>query len=127
MANAYRQQMQNQDNGGAAGPQTSKEEYPSRKFNTEGDEMVGVIVAQSGWLPGNNGTYRIISMQKGDEKFSFLLGSDGQKDALANALDAVGLTDTAPGDQFRLKWIDTKKTNSGFKFRLYEAKVKRSE
>jgi len=125
MANAYRQQMQEQDNGGAAGPQTSKEEDPSRKFLNEGDEMVGVVVSQSGWLPGNNGTYRIMSMQKGDEKFSFLIGSEGQKGALADALDAIGATDTQPGDMFRLKWVATKKTTSGFRFRIFEAKVKR--
>lgn len=127
MANAYRQQMQNQDNGGAAGPQTDKEEYPSRKFLNEGDEMVGVIVSQSGWLPGTNGTFRIMSMDKGGDKFSFLIGSEGQKDALANALDAAGLSETQPGDMLRLKWVDTKKTSNGFKFRLFDAKVARPE
>ncbi len=127
MANAFRQQIKNQGNSGAAGPETTQEEYPSRRFNQIGDEMVGVVIAQSGWLPGTNGTYRIYSMQKGEEKFSFFLGTDGQKDALADAIDAIGVNDTAPGDQFRLKWTETRKTASGFNFRKFEAKVKRSE
>lgn len=120
----YGQQMNNQSSG--ASGDIDRGEFVNRKFLNVGDEFVGVIMGQSGWMTGQAGTFRILNLQKGEDKFSIIIGTDGQKQAINDALEAAGLTDTTVGDQFKIKWTDERPTKSGRKFRIFEAKVKRS-
>lgn len=123
MANPYAANMTNQQESTGTGKPADADEYKNYKFNKVGDEIKGVITAQSHWLSGNGGTFRIINLENKGDKWSVIVGTDGQKQAVAEALNEAGLTDTAVGQLFKLTWSEARPTKNGRTFRVFTAKV----
>lgn len=127
MTNPYAANMSVQSREGASNPDgIDYKDYPFRKLEKEGDKIKGKIVAQSNWIPTDQGgTRRIINLVNGDDKFSWSIDSDGKKQAIADALEDANLGDTRVGDFFGMQWVSTSVTKRGYKFRKYTAAIKR--
>src|ERR1041385_3741427 len=84
--------MSVQSREGASNPDgIDYKDYPFRKLEKEGDKIKGKIVAQSNWIPTDQGgTRRIINLVNGDDKSSCSIASAGKKRAIADALEDAG-------------------------------------
>lgn len=118
MANPYAQQA----------PAGDMEKLPKFKFATEGDVAQGIINRQSAWLDDsfNAGQkIRYIDLENDGDRFTVVVKSFNQKQAIGLALDEAGLNDTQVGDLFALQFTGEKPSGKGFPTKLYKAVVKR--
>lgn len=121
MANPYAQQA----------PAGDLEKLPKFKFKDIGDTAQGVINRQSAWLDDSfnaDQKIRYIDLENDGEKFTVVIKSFLQKQAVGLALDEAGIKgDTQVGDLFALKFTDEKPSGKGFPTKLYKAVVQRPE
>lgn len=119
MVNPYAQQA----------PAGDLEKLPKFKFTNIGDVAQGVINRQSAWLDDsfNAGQQiRYIDLENDGEKFTVVIKSYNQKQAIGIALDKAGINgDHQPGDLFALKFTGDKPSGKGFPTKLYEAAIQR--